>query len=180
MKRIAVPVTLVALAIGVLTTSACTHAAGPQVASVSSAAPSHSPSRADEEQAIQQYATCMRQHGATVADPHNIAPPSGGRDNPALQKWQEAQNACQSLLPGGDLQQAAGQQEMEQLRAFAVCMRAHDIPITDPLPNGNMKINGRFEHVTRTQLEADPVYIAAMAACQEKLPVNEKSAEPRR
>jgi hypothetical protein len=122
----------------------------------------------------------MRQHGVTVNDPHNIQPPSGGRTDPALLKWQAAQDACKQLMPGGTLEDGPGREEMEQLRAFAVCMRDHDIPITDPLPNGNMKINGRFEHVTRTQLEADPVYIAAMAACKDKLPVPTKSPGPQR
>jgi len=133
--------------------------------------------RGGEEQSLQQYAQCMSQHGVAVSDPRNITPPSGGRDTPALQKWEQAHDACRALLPGGDLDEGPGQAEMEQLRAFAVCMRAHDVPITDPMPNGNMKINGRFEHVTRTQLDADPVYIAAMAACKDNLPVPAKSTK---
>jgi hypothetical protein len=154
---------------------ACTNTNSPGVATANGAVTSPSKDGAAEEQALQQFAQCMGQHGVSVPDPHNIAPPSGGRDTPSLQKWEEAQNACRALLPGGDLEQGPGDAEMEQLRAFAVCMRAHDIPITDPLPNGNMKINGRFEHVTRTQLEADPVFVEAMAACKDKLPVPAKS-----
>lgn len=88
--------------------------------------------------------------------------------------------ACQSLLPPEMLPQGPTPEELEQLRAFAVCMRAHDIPMTDPLPNGNMKINGRFERVTRTQLNADPVFKAANDACKDKLPVANKSAEPKK
>ncbi|WP_027345677.1 hypothetical protein [Hamadaea tsunoensis] len=153
---------------------ACTHTSGPGVATAVSATAQptadRSLSREAEEQAVQQYGQCMRQHGITVSNPHAVHPPEGGRNDPAVLKWQAAHTACQSLLPGGDLEQAPSQQEIEQLRTFAVCMRAHDIPMTDPLPDGNMQINGRFEHVTRTQLEADPVYIAAMAACKDKLP----------
>ena len=57
-------------------------------------------------------------------------------------------------------------------------MRAHDIPITDPeLPGagdrpGNMRIEGRFNTMLRDQVENDPGYKAAIAACQDKLPNN--------
>jgi hypothetical protein len=119
----------------------------------------------------------MNSHGATVSDPRNVSPPSAG---PAAQAWEAAMQSCSSLLPPEMLPQGPTPAELEQLRAFAVCMRAHDIPMTDPLPNGNMKINGRFEHVTRTQLNADPVFKAANDACKDKLPVDNKSAEPRR
>jgi hypothetical protein len=168
------------LAASVLLLAACTHNAGPRVASAASPTALPSADRAAEEQAIQAYAQCMRQHGVTVNDPHDIHPPAGGRNDPALLAWQAAQDACKPLMPGGTLVDGPGLQEIEQLRTFAACMREHDIPITDPLPNGNMKINGRFDHVTRTQLEADPVYIAAMAACRDKLPVPTKSGEPQR
>jgi hypothetical protein len=160
--------------------SACKDSGSPGIASVAGATPQPSASRGDDEQARRQFTECMSQHGVTMSDPHTITPPSGGRENPALQKWLDAYDACRPLLPGEPLQQdGPGQAEMEQLRAFAVCMREHDIPMTDPLPNGNMKINGRFEHGTRAQMEADPVYIAAIAACHDKLPDNSKSAEPK-
>jgi hypothetical protein len=52
-------------------------------------------------------------------------------------------------------------------------MREHEVEITDPLPDGNMRINGRLGALNRTQLEADPQYQAAYAACKDKLPVDD-------
>jgi phage tail protein X len=66
---------------------------------------------------------------------------------------------------------------MEKLRSFAVCMRAHDIEMTDPLPDGTMKIKGRLANVTRATLNADPGFQAAMAACQDKLPQDDGKTE---
>jgi hypothetical protein len=179
MKRIAVTL------LCVLALSACTADPGTEgIASVATAAPtvSASPGGASREAAMRQFEACMTSHGVTITNPGRIDPPSTGPDSAAGQAWNAAMNACKGLLPAADLNPAPDQAELEKLRVFAVCMRAHDIPMTDPLPDGNMKINGRFEHVTRTQLEADPVYIAAMTACRDKLPEagNGKSGEPTR
>jgi hypothetical protein len=55
-----------------------------------------------------------------------------------------------------------------------VCMRAHDIDISDPDTTGprpgNMVIRGRLEYLSRAQVEADPGYKVAMNACKDKLP----------
>jgi len=65
-------------------------------------------------------------------------------------------------------------QELEQDRAFAVCMRAHGIQVSDPDRTGDMNIGGRLEHVTRAQLHADPGFKAALRACKDKLPAAER------
>jgi hypothetical protein len=86
--------------------------------------------------------------------------------------------ACLHFLPEMPTDDGVAAEELEKLRAFAVCMRQHDIPITDPQVGGDrpgdMLIQGRFENVTREQLEADPDYKAAFAACQDKLPNHEE------
>jgi hypothetical protein len=121
------------------------------------------------------YVTCVREHGVNVSDP---AP---GVDIAAWIRQQAeadiafdaADIACQHLLPAGALpppDSTPGAQELEQLRAFAVCMRAHDIEISDPTPDGNMQIGGRLENATRAQVETDPAYQAAQEACKDKLP----------
>jgi hypothetical protein len=115
----------------------------------------------------------MREHGQNLPEPDpgsttfRMPEPPGGQESP---QWQAAMEACQLLLPSGLRPQPPGPEELEQLRNFAICMRAHDIEMTDPLPNGNMKIGGRLAFVTRAELQADPGYQAATAACQDKLP----------
>jgi hypothetical protein len=144
-------------------------------ASAAAASSSQRPGGAADQAAVQQFVACMRQHGVTIKDDQQLAPPH--RDTPQRAPWDRGVAACEHLLPGGTLNPGPSPEDMEKLRAFAVCMRAHDIPITDPLPDGNMKINGRFENITRTQVEADPVYKAAITACQDKLPSDSKSPE---
>jgi signal transduction histidine kinase len=65
-------------------------------------------------------------------------------------------------------------QELEQYRAYAACMREHDIDMSDPDPTGNMQVGGRLADVTRAELETDPGFKAASAACAENLPDGEK------
>lgn len=117
----------------------------------------------------------MRERGQDVPDPQPGQPirlDHGDNEPPA--GWDEALTACRHLLPNQAVRQGPTAQELEQLRAFAVCMREHDIAMSDPITEGervgNMKIRGRLEFVTREQLDADPGYQAAYAACKAKLP----------
>jgi hypothetical protein len=159
----------------VLALTGCTSTAnnGNGIASVDGGAPSAMASQRDDPAA---FAQCMQSHGQDVAapagpddrfdfDPRPQNPPPG---------FDEAMRACQQFIPLMTKDKGPTPEEMEKLRDFAVCMRAHDIPITDPQVGGdrpgNMRIGGRFEDVTRAQLEADPVYQAAMEACKDKLP----------
>jgi hypothetical protein len=149
----------------------CSAPADDGIASATDAQPSAAASVTDDPVAFSQ---CMRDRGQDVAAPR----PDGSWDfNPRPREapagWDEAIRACSHLIamPTDDGPDPA---EMEKLRAFAVCMREHDIPITDPQVGGdrpgNMTIGGRFENITREQLEADPAYKAAHAACKDKLP----------
>jgi signal transduction histidine kinase len=93
--------------------------------------------------------------------------------------WDAAWPACRQLLPPApDGQQGAtpSAQELEQLRAFAVCMRAHDIDMSDPDPTGNMQIGGRLADLNKAQVDNDPGYRVTLAACQDELPDREKRA----
>jgi hypothetical protein len=88
--------------------------------------------------------------------------------NPA---FDAAAAACAHLAPpstenGPEL---PSPQQMEQMRAFAVCMRAKGVDITDPDPTGNMRVSG---YTTRAQQENDPTHKAAHEACKDKLPVD--------
>ena len=120
------------------------------------------------------YARCMRQHNVNVPDP---APgqvgwnpePATARQSPL---WGAAWQACQHLLPAGN-SPAGGlptAQQLEQLRTYAVCMRAHGIDMSDPTPTGDTPLSGRLANATRAQVQNDPGFKAAQAACKNKLP----------
>lgn len=76
--------------------------------------------------------------------------------------------ALVASLPAGNPTPTA--KEMQQLRAFAVCMRAHNVDMSDPTDDGNLAIGGRLQNVSRAELEADPVYMAAREACRDEQP----------
>jgi len=61
-------------------------------------------------------------------------------------------------------------QQLEQLRTYAVCIRAHGIDMSDPTPTGDMTVGGRLAHSTRAQVNNDPGFKAAYQACKNKLP----------
>lgn len=170
---LAVPILLC----GLLLTTACDRSStAPDIPSANGGATptSTAPNAAEDPTvAATNFARCMREHGQAVPDPDpnseefRVVEPSDAQNS----GWDAAMEACGHLMPNGrDRGPTPSPQELEQLRDFAVCMRSHDIEITDPTPEGNMIIRGRLEHVNRTQLEADPGYQAASAACRDKLP----------
>jgi hypothetical protein len=176
-RTLAVPILLFAL----VSAAACSKPSNNGIASANgTAAATASPSASNDLQSFANFAKCMREHGQNVPDPDPnsgkiaIGPPAG-TDNRA---WKDAEQACRHFLPGGGAGEGAPDaHELEKLRAFAVCMRAHAIEMSDPLPTGNMTILGRLEHVTRTQLNNDPGYKAALEACKDKLPPDPKQRD---
>jgi hypothetical protein len=121
----------------------------PQVASLGGASGATSTTvaqtEADTQQAMLDFAQCMREHGIDMPDPTfddsgngkvsiGFAGPAGEMDQ---SKMDAAQTACQSFLdkvranmPPPD---PAKQEEMkQQALAFAQCMRDHGIDMPDP------------------------------------------------
>jgi hypothetical protein len=98
------------------------------------------------------YARCMRSHGVDIPDPQasgagggafhiQIGGP-GSPINPDSTTFQNAQKACQSLLPNGG-QMSPQQQAQAQQNAlnFSRCMRAHGVDMPDPqIGNGSIGI----------------------------------------
>jgi hypothetical protein len=120
------------------------------------------------------FAKCMRDHHVPIADPvPNQEWRPGKPDSVSREQFETAARACQSLLGENILGQPPSAEEMEKLRTFAVCMRNHGIEMTDPLPDGNMKINGRLGSLNRTQVNADPQFRAAEDACKHLLPADD-------
>jgi hypothetical protein len=120
----------------------------------------------------QQFAACMREHGQDVPDrdPNSgnvaITPPAAANRS----AWHTAMSACRQFLPGGGEAAAVNPQELEGLRAYAVCMREHGVELTDPDPStGKSQFGGRLANSTRDQILNDPTYKAADAACKDKL-----------
>jgi len=167
MRRIlTVPVVLCGLALA----AACSNSSDPGVPTAKSSAASASVSAGPD--ALAAYVKCIRDRGVSVAEPGPGADPMAwnrqqAEANPA---FDAAAAACAHLAPAGTENgpQLPSLQELEQLRAYAVCMRAKGIDITDPDPTGNMLIPG---YTTRAQEENDPTYKAAHEACKDKLPV---------
>jgi hypothetical protein len=122
------------------------------------------------------FARCLREHGVNVPDPNPDLAWEQAQQSPA---WDTARPACQHLVPPApDGQQGLpSAEDLERLRAFAVCMRERDIDISDPDPTGNMETRGRLANVTKAQLENDPGYKAAYEACKDKLPASEKDGK---
>lgn len=112
----------------------------------------------------------MRAHGQNVPDPDpqgnvTIGPPPGG-DSAA---WEKAMRACQRYLPS-QVRGHMDAQQLGRLRAYAACMRAHGIEMTDPDPRtGKSQIEGRLKHASKAQIRNDPQFKAADAACEGKL-----------
>jgi hypothetical protein len=136
-------------------------------------------SQADREQALLDYAECMRDHGIDMPDPEISSDGSGGilvqQDggsgmNPDSDKFQQADQACQSILedtmaePEVDPEQEA--QMREQLLEFAQCMRDHGVDMEDPV----FDENGRVEIKTNGPIgngdpRDDKDFQAAQEAC---------------
>jgi hypothetical protein len=171
-QLLAIPILICGLALA----AGCGKTSGPSVPAANGSA---SPSPSAANGGYSAFFGCMRAHGISVPDP---APSSPG----AVGEWvdqQSAQNpgfdpaavACQSQLPASDPNSHPANtlptaQELEQLRTYAVCMRAHGIQMSDPDPTGDMQTGGRLAHATRAQELNDPGYKAANQACKSKLP----------
>jgi hypothetical protein len=178
MKRLlAFPILIAAVLAG---TAACGSPSDPGIASANGAtsSASASPTQQNERAQLTHFAQCMRQHGQNIADPDaqgnfSLTPPAGG-DAAA---WNTAMRACEHYLPA---QQAGGGVTPEQLaadRAFAVCMRQHGIPLSDPDPaTGKSKFEGRLANASKTQIENDPQVKAAQNACKDKLKVPDSNS----
>jgi len=147
--------------------AACSGPSGPDVPAASGSA---SPSASAGSGELTAFVNCVRQHGVTVPDPN---PGFAWQQAEHSHGWNAAWSACRALLPpppAGAANQLPSAQQLEQLRTFAVCMRAHSIDMSDPDQTGDMQIGGRLQHVTRAQLVNDPGYKAAYQACKDKLP----------
>jgi hypothetical protein len=105
------------------------------------------PTPEDREEALLEFAQCMRDHGIDMPDPQISEDGSGGvlieqgeggsGMDPESEEFQAAQEECEPILEEGmgeielDPEQQAEMQE--QLLEFAECMRDHGIDMPDPV-----------------------------------------------
>jgi hypothetical protein len=139
----------------------------------------------DPAEQMRQYAACMRAHGVDMADPQTADGPANGTvgnggpvvasggpvgmgpDNPT---FQAAQTACRSLAPNGGNMPKANAQQIEQLRQFATCMRAHGVNMPDPDPDtGGIMIQNSGGPNTGLDPQS-PTFKAAQEACRNLMP----------
>jgi hypothetical protein len=101
----------------------------------------------DPQQAALDFARCMREHGIDMPDPEvdeqgrirvrvGRDGPGGARPDP--KKLEAAQQACGSLMGGGDGDRQLDPAERDAMVAFAKCMREHGIDMPDPTGEGLM------------------------------------------
>jgi hypothetical protein len=102
-------------------------------------------SEPDAQQAMLDFAKCMREHGIDMADPQFNGEGGGiftagkeGADSPQDKAdLDAAQNACQSYLDkvkqnAAPMDPAKLEEEKQKLLDFAQCMRDHGIDFPDP------------------------------------------------
>ena len=174
---------IVAIAIPVLL-AACGGSDGDGVATLGSGsgdqAAGASPS-ADPEEALVEWAECMREHGVDVPDPEinedggieiGIGAPGGGgavRDAVEPEEFEEANRECQDLLPeggpGGEIDPEQEAEMRDRLLEWAQCMRDHGIDIADPEFEGGPGGGSLIRIGERGMDPNDPEFRAAEEAC---------------
>lgn len=110
------------------------------------------------------FVNCMRKHGIDVhvGNGGRSISINGGPGKSSTQ-MQQAQKACQKLLPGGGpkaLTPAQQAKMMKQLVTLAKCMRKHGLPnFPDPTPDGGLRLD------KNTLNPSSPQFQAAAKAC---------------
>jgi hypothetical protein len=181
--------------------AACTGAAAPPgVASLddatASGAPAPSASAMTPQDAALAYARCMRENGVDMPDPvvettgdGGISIGQSGPDGPPVNKddFREAEETCRHFMEAvrPDAGPPLTAEEMDQMLAFAQCMREHGIPMDDPTIDGGTRVQigsgpaeggttGGPPPVNETELQA------AHEACSSLLPgrMRDKMSKP--
>jgi hypothetical protein len=124
-------------------------------------------SAANRADAQLKFARCLREHGVDVEEPKGRTGAIGIKGKPGDEKKiEEAQKACQKLVPGGFKEPSQEEQETmrDQALKFARCMRAHGVDVPDPSTSGRGVIMKVPRQSDRRKVEA------AQKACEKLLP----------
>jgi len=121
------------------------------------------------------YAACMRKNGEpNFPDPNAQGQLSFGSANgidPSSPQFQQAQTACQKLLPNHGTPSPAQQaQGRTQALAFSACMRRNGVPnFPDPQFGSGGRVSIRISVGAGLDPQS-PQFQAAQKACQKNLP----------
>ncbi|MEV0378801.1 hypothetical protein [Nonomuraea sp. NPDC050643] len=165
--------TLIPIALLAALTAGCggqqgeTGVASVAVGGTAQPSPSASPTgTADPQEQGRKFAQCMREHGIPMEDPD----PDGGGGLTAIGqgsdkgKVQDALDACRAHAPFKD-RKALDPEDVDQLRAFAQCMRDNGVDMPDPNPDGTLS-GGAGRNFKRD----DPQFKKAFEVCGKKFP----------
>jgi hypothetical protein len=110
-----------------------------------SAPPASAPT--DPEEAVLAYTECMREHGIEISDPQQAGPDVSVQSIEGdEEEIRAAEEDCQPLLEAAEGEDVADPEEqaemLEQLLAYAECMREQGIDMPDPVidDDGNTEL----------------------------------------
>jgi hypothetical protein len=166
-------------ALAVLAAACSSHPPTAGVASLrsgSGAGGVHVPTVAQSDQAMLDFTRCMRQHGVQMSDPVHLP----GHDGLSIDIPDSGPNvtagrqACTHYLQAIITAKAAHQNQLmaSQLPGrinYARCMRAHDISMPDPGPDGELNL-GNVPGINNGFGRYTPEFRAADTACRHLLP----------
>jgi hypothetical protein len=122
-------------------------------------------------QQLTQFAACMRKNGEPSFPDPNAQRQISANVDPSSAQFQQAQQACQKLLPHGGQPSPAEQQQMRiHALAFSACMRSRGEP---NFPDPQFGSGGRVSLKIGRGAGLDPrlpQFQAAQKACQKNFP----------
>jgi hypothetical protein len=165
-----------------LIAAACSSGGGSSVASLpghsggSSSAPSGF--EAQRDSSLVSFAHCMQAHGVQMSNPYHRAGATGLTVDlpPHTAATQAGYDACGHFIAAIAQAKAAAAAsqiaaDLPALTDYARCMRAHDINMLDPTPQGALNL-GDVPGMTDDFGRYSPQFRAADAACRHYLPAN--------
>jgi hypothetical protein len=133
---------------------------------------------AQGDAAMVAFTRCMRAHGVSMSDPFHRPGHQGlTLDLPSrTQANNVGYAACESIIAplvqakeAGAVAQVSG--ELPALIRYAQCMRAHDINMLDPRPDGTLSL-GTVAGISSDYGRGSPQFSAADTACRHLLPAD--------
>jgi len=166
------------LFVAALFAAACSSSSsGPQVASLGGhhggAAVSSRLTTARSDQAMLNYARCMRAHGVNQPDPVHLPGHTGLSlvTSATPPPSRAATAACQHFLQPIIQEKTAAMTpaRLAALASYARCMRSHDNPMLDPASSGQLNL-GTVTGISSNFGRNSPEFRGADAACRHLLP----------
>jgi hypothetical protein len=132
--------------------------------------------RAQSDRGMVNFAHCMRAHGVNMPDPFHRAGHAGlsietpPRDAATRAGYAACTHFIQPTINMKQAhQQALAAPWLRALTDYARCMRAHDIPMLDPTPLGQLNL-GNVPGISSDFGRYSPQFRAADTACRHLLP----------